>query len=344
MVVMPLVNPAVREGGLASVGSRRKTRSTFLIAFGVQAALLALTLFIMVKKETRDEPPAFRSDQAFAAEKLVKPTDRNVKDLRRRMSKPRNLRLLAVSSSAVSDLPPIPALPQDAFSNEAMDLDSMGSADSLLGDSDWMASMGGMAGRASATEFFGVKDSGQRIVIVVNTSASVLRRALRRGVTMEEIQRQAISLIGGLESGTRFGIVQFSQGARSFSDQLAPGLKKNKRLAEAWVLEKLKGNPPIEDEQYLGHEAGMHRAIGMLPDLVFLVTDGSLNRRVRSTSGAGYSYPKISFDRFESMIAQEMREAGVKARIHVIGFELTDAEREGLAKLAKRFGGSLREF
>lgn len=259
------------------------------------------------------------------------------------MSRPKSFHRLAVENSFASDLPAAPALPVDAFDLDSMEDDFLESAQSAFAESGLMDLVGGLGGQASATEFFGVKASGQRIAIVVNTSASVVRRAAARGVTIEQIQNEAVDLIEGLEGGTSFGVVQFSQGVRGFSERLAPASAKNKRLAAAWVRTELRGNPPIASEEWLGHEAALRAALSLQPDLIFLVTDGSLNRRT-ANSGGGYSYPKISFERLISFVEGEISTVGANPRIHVIGFELGERERSGLERLVRRFGGSLREF
>src|SRR5690606_3183234 len=129
---------------------------------------------------------------------------------------------------------------------------------------------GSVSGKASAAEFFGLRDSGERIVILVNTSASVVRKAQKRGVSIDQLHDQVVGLVEGLGSGTLFGIVQFSQGARAFSDWVAPALKRNKALAAEWAREELRGNPKIESEAQLGHEAGFHLAMALRPDVIFL--------------------------------------------------------------------------
>ncbi len=264
------------------------------------------------------------------------------RDLQRRMSRPRTFQRLAVESTFDTALPALPSLPREAFDQSDLGSAFLEDSSSALGAVGLADLASGLSARESAAEFFGVKDNGRRIVIIVNTSASVVRKAARRGVSIERLQSEAAGLIEGLDSGTLFGIVQFSQGARSFPPQLAPALKKNKALAEAWVRSELRGNPPIADEARLGHEAAFHEALRLQPDLIFLVTDGVLNRRVRS--GNGYSYPTISYEQLTSAIEREMRDNGASPRIHAVGFELGEKESVGLQALTRRFGGSLRSL
>ncbi len=80
----------------------------------------------------------------------------------------------------------------------------------------------------------------------------------------------------------------------------------------------------------------------MEPDLIFLVTDGVLNKRVR-VDGA-YKYPEIPYEILIGSVEADLRRLGVRTRIHAIGFELNDKDRRGLERLTRRFGGTLREF
>lgn len=313
------------------------------IALAVQVAVLLVTVFVMVKKDGVAEPPAFSGERVVSGERPeAKRLDR-VRELSRRMSKPRSFQRLAVEEAFQSDLPPVPALAQESLDFDSMEESFLAEAQHSLSESGLMSLANSLGGRESAAEFFGVKASGRRIVIVVNTSASVVRKAAARGVSIEQLQEEASRLVEGLDGGTLFGIVQFSQGTNLFSDFMAPALVKNKRQAGEWVRRELRGNPPVEEGSLVGHEAAWAAALRLDPDLIFFVTDGSLNRRT-AAAGGGYSYPKISFDAFFRFAERQAMEAGVMPRLHVVGFELGDAERQGLARLAKRFGGSLREL
>lgn len=320
----------------------RKRSSSLLLALAAQAALLALTLVVIVKQDEPADPPVFEGEREVEAAGDPRQRERKLRELRQRVSKPRSFQRLAVENPFSSDLPALPALPRDAFDIDAADTSLFEDANAALAASG-LASLGGsLSSKASATEFFGLRDSGERIAIIVNTSASVVRKARSRGVSIEQIQEQVAELVEGLGSGTLFGIVQFSQGARSFAEHAAPALKKNKDLAGAWVREELRGNPKIESEQWLGHEAGFHLAMALRPEVIYLVTDGALNKRERRSSG--YAYPVISYDALIASIEREMRDNAARPRIHVVGFELGEEERAGLLRLTRRFGGTLREF
>lgn len=321
---------------------RRRSRGSLTFAIVFQAILLAGTLLVVVVDEPEPEPVTFQGKQSFQKTK-TNPQQRKILDrYLRSVSKPRLIERLSVDASLSSDLPALPKFSGDAFSFQADDSLFMEEAASFLDQSSLLNIDSIIGSQSSTVSFFGARDFGKRIVIVVNTSASVVRKAKNKGVSIEAIQKEVASLIEGLESGTLFGVVQFSQGARRFAPTLAPAIAPNKGVALEWVEAELKGNPPVESEKLLGHEAGMALALEMDPDLIFLVTDGVLNRRERSANG--YRYPEIPYEQFSNAISRGVRERGLRIKAHVIGFGLKEKDRIGMRALAKRFGGSLREF
>lgn len=323
---------------------KRSSRSTLLWAVALQVAILSVTALVVVKQDAPEAPPVFSGERVVSVEQeeATRPRER-VRELNRRMAKPRSFQPLAVEAAFQTDAPALPALPETDFDVSEIEESLLAQQGRFSEESlaNWAASLGS---GASAAEFFGVKDSGRRIVIVVNTSASVVRKASKRGVSIEEIQAEAAKLVQGLEGGTVFGIVQFSQGVRSFSEFLAPALAKNKNAAAKWIGDELRGNPPVVAEaRWLGHEAALAAALELRPDLIFLVTDGSLNRRTPK-AGGGYTYPQISYSELLSFVDRQVLDTGARPRLHVVGFELGEEERDGLQRLASRFKGTLREF
>ena len=222
------------------------------------------------------------------------------------------------------------------------------SADLLSGLAQGFLDQAGFAGLSSAStaggaaSFFGVEDTGDRIVLIVNTSASVLRRARARGVSIERIQSEVVSVVEGLDPRCEFGLVHFSQGVRLFAPRLAPATPANRKVFSDWVSASLRGNPPVrEGAPSTGHEAALEEALALEPDVIFLVTDGQLERRVGSPGA--WTYPVIPTDEFLRSV-RRMKGGGRAVRLHIIGFELGVREREAMGRLARDFGGQVREF
>jgi hypothetical protein len=137
--------------------------------------------------------------------------------------------------------------------------------------------------------------------------------------------------------------VQFSQGVRVFPDFLAPATAGNRAAARAWVKQNLKGNPPVgPDDAWFGHEAAFEAAFRFEPDVVFLVTDGVLDRR--EVSGGRVSYPQISYATLRNSLHAFQRGSSRDVHIHVIGFEMKSSDAENMRQLAREYHGQVREF
>lgn len=323
-------------------GDRRFRRTgPLILALVVQLALLAITVFVVVVV------PGDRSEPEFTATPTVYLPQRElehriaVAEFQQASSSPPLVERLSSSALMPEGLPPMPDVSTSDFN--PMDASAMTppDADAMLGESGLMGA--NSATNQSAASFFGIEDSGERIVIVANTSVSVVKKAANRGVAIERIQEEMIDLVEGLESTTLFGIVQFSQGVRAFEDFLAPATTANKRALREWVPANLRGNPRARpDQDYYGHEAAFEKAFALEPDVIFLLTDGKLNRR-EGTSG-NYSYPEISYAEFQRSVRSFQGAVGQEVRIHVIGFEMEASDLTGMRRFTREFDGELREM
>ncbi len=314
----------------------------FLLAILVQGLLVAGAGLVVVMTPSGESEPEFEAAASVHIPQREREHRVAVSEFQRAAGAA-GIRERLTSSALLPDgLPEMPAAFAGVESMSDADLSAMDS-ENLLGDLGIADMLGGLSGVGETASFFGIEAAGNRIVVVVNTSASVINRARNRGVTVERIQEEMISLVEGLGPGARFGIVQFSQGARKFADHLAPANAANLERLRAWVPDNLRGNPRAgPDDDWLGHEAGFAAAFAFDPDVIFLLTDGQLNRR--EGSPGNYTYPEIPYSRLRSTLDQLRREASSAVRIHAVGFEMRATDAENLRRLVRDFGGSLREF
>jgi hypothetical protein len=322
---------------------RRPVGRTLLYAVAAQLALLVAAVYVVVMEPFAREEPAFEVRAAPLLPQRQLEHAAAVAELQQAASRPQLLERLATSALLPTGLPPLPAVPTGDTSPFDPAETLAGDAQALLAQSGLMGALGGLRSTASVAGFFGVQDSGERIVVIVNTSASVVRKARNRGVSIERIQQELVDLVRALEPGTQFGVVQFSQGVRTFADYLAPATQANKDEIARWVPQNLRGNPPLAPTQtFFGHEAAFEAAFSLRPDVVFLVTDGTLNRR--TVASGRTTYPTIPYETFARSLRDFQRRAGIQPRVHVIGFEMGPAETQAMRRLARDFGGQIREF
>ncbi|MEZ5275945.1 MAG: hypothetical protein R3F07_06170 [Opitutaceae bacterium] len=333
----------VSAGSPGRSAGRRVRADTLLYAVIVQIGLLLVTVFIVVLR------PSAAVDPAFEGKPTIRMPQRELEhrvalaEFQQMAASPMQIERLSTSALTPDGLPPMPAVPRGEFSplENASFLNT--DTQALLAQAGLSGALDGIKSAASAAAFFGVEDLGERIVIVVNTSASVMRKARNKGYTVERIQQEVIRLIEGLDPGTRFGLIQFSQGVRSFASFLVPATAANRSAAAGWIPENLRGNPPIgPDQAWFGHEAAFQAALALQPDILFLVTDGVLNRRTGSPGH--WSYPEIPFPVFQSTLDRFEGELPEPPRIHVIGFEMKPEDAAHMRSLARSHGGQVREF
>jgi hypothetical protein len=332
-----------RESPPSPKRRRRLRPGTLATALGVQAAILLVTIYVVVVR------PAFRSEPEFKGKATVYLPQRElehrvaVAEFEQAVAMPMPLERLSTSALLPPGLPALPSIQRSEFA--ALEQSDMLSRDAqaLLAQSGFAGAANGFKGAASAAAFFGVEDRGERIVIVVNTSVSVRNKAQRRGVSWDRIQEEVNRVIDQLDGGTLFGIVQFSQGVRMFTDFPVPATSSNREAARQWVRDNLRGNPPVTAGQaWFGHEAAFESAFRLDPDVVFLVTDGVLDRR--EESGGRVSYPTIPFATLIGSVRGFARGAARETRVHVIGFEMRPADADSMRRLAGEFRGRVREF
>lgn len=324
----------------SAAGSRRA--APLILALSVQGALLLLTVFVVVAI------PGSRSEPEFTANPTVYLPQRELEhrvalaEFQQTIAKPPTVDRLTTSALLPEGLPPMPAFAKSEFTPMDTAAGMPADAQAMLGQSGLLG-VSSSGSKQSASSFFGIEDTGQRVVILVNTSVSVVNKAERRGVSIARIQEEMINLVDGLDSNALFGIVQFSQGVRTFESFLAPATRANKEAVKEWVPANLKGNPrAAADQRFYGHEAGFEAAMALDPDVIFLVTDGQLNRR-EGTTGS-YSYPEIPYAELLRTLRSLQVNGARPVRIHIVGFELKSADAEGMRRLTREFGGQLREF
>jgi len=329
--------------GFNPVVGRRIRADTLAYAILVQVGLLLLTVFIVILRPSNPEDPAFEGKKTIRLPQRELEHRVAVAEFQQMATSPLQIARLSTSALLPDGLPPMPNVPRSEF-NPLENAEFLTSnTDALLAQAGLDGALDGIKSAVSAAAFFGVEDHGERIVIVVNTSASVMRKARNRGYTVERIQAEVQRLIDGLDSGTRFGIVQFSQGVRGFASYVAPATASNRAAASAWIPANLRGNPPVEQGQsFFGHEAAFEAAFELQPDVIFLITDGVLNRRTL-TSGR-VAYPVIPYETFLSTVRRLEHDLPDRPRIHIIGFEMKEADAVNMRRFASSFGGQLRSL
>lgn len=327
---------------------RGKGRSLFA-AIAVQIALVALTVGVVVIA------PKLREDPEFVAKKTIYLPQRELEhqaamaEFQQAASAPLTIQKLTTQSLLSDPLPDMPALPTTEFSpfeNE----NPVPNAQGLLQGSGLGNALQGLNAGASEVNFFGIKEEARRYLILIDTSNSMFERS-RNSVPhrfdFTTIKDESVNLINRLNANTLFNVAVYEGGSMAWNQYLVPATVPNKQDAVQWVRD-LDENPSASIGSRRGSgpklmegggtrlDTGLKQAFGFEPEVIFIVTDGEINR--------GSS--KISEDEILDIIRELQKTLTEPARIHMIHYETAvarDDEISAMRAIASRNKGRFRQ-
>jgi hypothetical protein len=241
---------------------------------------------------------------------------------------------------ATMNLPTLPTLP-----NATEDPSELLQDRTLEGLSKEMQSLLSAGASSGVASFFGVEESGKRILILFDISQTVVNKSRAVGVPMSRIRDETIRLIEGLDIHTQFGLIQFSRVYETFQDVLIPATRGNKEVAIRWMQESfaedagvIPGKRGVRDYPR-GIETVLRVAFQMHPDAIFLLSDGAFWRSLDARRQEVVPYSDI-----ERMVAAWKSQASKPVRLHFIGFQMHEKNRSSMRRIVDLTGGTLREM
>ncbi len=328
---------------------RRGKKGSLAAALIVQAMLIALTVGVVVIA------PRLRKDPEFIARKTIYLPQRELEhqaaiaEFQQAASAPLTVERLATESLLSDPLPDMPSLPVTEFSpfeNE----NPVSNAKSLLQGAGLGVALQGLNAGSSQVNFFGVQEDARRYLILIDTSNSMFERS-RQGQLYRfdfgVIKNEASQLINKLNANTLFNVVIYEGGSLAWNGSLALATVANKAAATEWVngLDENPGasigsrrSPGVRLMEGGGTrlDTGLKQAFGFEPEVIFIVTDGEINR----------GSTKITEDEILGVIKDLQEALAEPARIHVIHYETTvarDYEVAAMRAIASRNKGRFRK-
>lgn len=205
---------------------------------------------------------------------------------------------------------------------------------------DWAGALAGAGG----FRFLGVEAGGERVAVLFDVSASVALKAARAGYSMERIRDETIRLVDSFSPHRLFGLVQFSRRCDRFRDYAVPGTAGNREAARKWLGRSFVTNGSSPQSWRTGNPNGIELALQLAlelhPDEVFLISDGSFQRDAAHRRG-GETVP------WPSLLEHWRRSAeGLPRtpRLHLIGVDPKDSDRQSMRAWASSTGGSYRDL
>lgn len=324
-----------------------KKRSAFKFGPLVWALIIQVG-FLLAAVFTVVVIPSIKRDPEFVAKKTIYLPQRELEhslslsEFQQVSAKPTLMERLTTEALVNPEMPALPSMPSQEFNpfdNPANPMD----AAALLGVAGWMGSLQDLVSETSKVSFFGIEDQATRVVIAFDISQSVVTKAKKSGVSIRQLQQEAMSLIEGLNANTLFGLIQFSRSYDFFEDYLVTGTKSNKEAAITWLKEEFRTDgkslrswirSPVN-----GVQSVMEAAFAWQPDVIFLISDGDFQR---SKSGGGSA--NVPWNEFSRDIRKFQEQSENDVRIHFVGFQVKPAHKTELQTLVRRHKGQYREL
>lgn len=331
------MSSAPANSSLESAPKRSKI-GPLALALMIQAGLLFLAVFVVVLV------PEFKSDPEFVARKKIYLPQKELEhkvalaEFQNAASSPMQLERISTQALLPDAMPALPQMPKSDFNPIERNPAALQS-DSLLGQSGVLGSLQGLQTGSSSASLFGIEDTGQRILILFDNSASVWSKASKAGVTTTRFIQELSSLIDGLNANTQFALVPFSRSVGTFRDYMIAGGARNKRAAKAWITQKVRSQSLTTQLPHMadGVQGAFMVAFQMEPDVIFLISDADFQRNVPRKGD-------VPWDELERTLRDLTREYGVEPRIHFIGFQVEPESGSSMEKITRRYKGKFQKL
>jgi hypothetical protein len=204
------------------------------------------------------------------------------------------------------------------------------------------AGSGGSARIQSSFSFMGIESTGRRILLIFDVSASVLNKARKRGVSLSKIKEETIALLHQLPINARFGIIQFTQNFKAFREELIPATDLNRSKAKSWIEDEWveTGTMPASgtvSKNPRGVVGVFELAVGMSPDVVFLISDASFQWKQEGTLS------DVPWKEIQRVVKGPLQ-GKTGCVLNFVGFEMKPDDKREISSIVRASGGKMREI
>jgi hypothetical protein len=331
------MQPASANSSNENIAKRSKI-GPLALALCIQVGLLFFAVFVVVLV------PEFKSDPEFVARKKIYLPQKQLEhkvalaEFQNAASSPMQLERISTQALLPDNMPALPQMPKSDFSPIERNPAALQS-DALLGQSGVLGALQGLQTGSSSASLFGIEDTGQRILILFDNSASVWSKASKAGVSTTRFIQELSALIDGLNANTQFALVPFSRSVGAFRDYMIAGGARNKRAAKAWITGKVRSQslttrlPHAVD----GVQGALTVAFQMEPDVIFLISDADFQRNLPRQGD-------VPWDELERTLRELTREFGIEPRLHFIGFQVEAEAVAAMETITRRYKGQFRRL
>ena len=339
-----------------STGAPKKTRRNWKIALGaffgstvlwsvlVHVGLLTVaTLFVAVRygdihKLLFDSKPASPPQKREAEYKVNAAAYSDMGAASPAM----NPKMASISESQINlpEMPPLPVSAGDipSVSSSMSSLAGPGANEMLGGNPGESGGPDGGAGEkgdGTGEGFFGLKDGGEALVLMLDISDSMFLRGGEKRFQL--VRDEAARMVQGLNPTVRFGLVAWGGGAIRWREKLAYAEKPGRDAAVKWIQGLKQGGAPAKAGETGGtrHDLALKEAFALQPEVIYLISDGNARLGNRNMD------PETIYTMLRSL------QGGLKkaARLHVVYYVTSGekaSEKKFLRDLADQNQGQFR--
>ena len=204
------------------------------------------------------------------------------------------------------------------------------------------ASGAGGAGIGSGFSFMGIEATGKRILLIFDVSTSVLNKARKRGVSLEKIKQETITMLEQLPINARFGIIQFTQNFKAFREELIAATDTNRATATTWIEKEwvATGTMPASAKvtrNPRGVVGVLELAAQMSPDVIFLISDASFQWKEGGELG------DVPWKEVEKIVKGPLQRTE-GCVLNFVGFEMKPDDKREIASIVRATRGKMREI
>lgn len=339
---------------------RRASRNVLLISIAIHVSFALVATFFVVSHYVAGHKLTFAAGPKSPnrAERALEHKVQIQQRLRNTSAPPAVPKRVLTAGKARVQLPKLPDIPVTPAMPAPMMIGASQSQESgFLVGLPVMGATGGTGG-GLPINFFGIRDIGSNVIIIVDISDSMFgrtgdvdyesRKLARHGKeqSFQAVRDEAIQLIESLNPSVSFGIIRFAGGAYTWQPELLPATEENKKAAIEHIQKQLDYDKAPKQRGRPGgtrHDYAFEEAFKLNPEggIIYLLTDGN-------ATGDSVVQPgrKITQSDIFQVVEQGERRLRTRAKIHTIyyvtGSDDSD-EREMLRDLASRYGGKFMQ-
>ena len=201
---------------------------------------------------------------------------------------------------------------------------------------------GGLAGAQTGFSFMGIESKGKRILLLFDVSTSVLNKAMKSGISLAKIKEETLNLLGQLPINARFGLIQFTQNFKAFREDLLAATDANRTAARAWIEQEWVESGSMQASSKVtknprGVVGVLELAAKMLPDVIFLISDGSFQWK------EGGALSDVPWEAIAKVVKGPLQ--GTEGCVlNFIGFEMKAEDRREIGSIVRSTQGKIREI